>query len=74
MKTFSPRTILQPIQCKPEQKKVCDSVRHEKETKHTHASASDLLHIKKGNLDWCKCGNCKNKLRETDIHPAFLFR
>ena len=42
-------------------KKACGNETHEKETKHIHASAADLLHIKIGNLDWCKCGHCKNK-------------
>ena len=31
-----------------------------------HASAADLLYIRKGNLDQCKCGNCKNETREID--------
>ena len=39
---------------------------HEKKTKHIHASAADLLHIRIGNLDWCKCGHCKNEAREID--------
>ena len=26
----------------------------------------DLLHIRIGNLDWCKRGHCKNKAREID--------
>ena len=34
------------------------------ETKHIHASAADLLHIKIGNLNWCKCAHCKNEARE----------
>ena len=38
----------------------------EKKTKHIHASAADLLHFRIGNLDWCKCGLCKNKAREID--------
>ena len=36
------------------------------EIKHTHASAADLLHVRIGNLDWCKCGHCKNEVREID--------
>ena len=32
--------------------------------KHIHASAADLLHIGIGNLNWCKCGHCKNEARE----------
>ena len=37
---------------------------HEKETKHFHASATNLLHISIGNLNWWKCGLCKNEVRE----------
>ena len=47
-------TILQPFQFEPEQKKTCGNESHEKETtetKHIHASATNLLHIKLGNLD-----------------------
>ena len=47
-------TILQPFQFEPEQKKTCGNESHEKETtetKHIHSSATDLLHIKLGNLD-----------------------
>ena len=36
------------------------------ETKHTHVSAADLLHIRIGNFDWCKWGHCKNEAREID--------
>ena len=39
---------------------------HEKETKHIHASATHLLHIRTGNLNWCKCGHCKNEARDID--------
>ena len=31
---------------------------------YTNASAVNLLHIRTGNLDWCKCGHCKNEARE----------
>ena len=31
-----------------------------------HASAIDLLHIRIGSLDWCKCGFCKIEAREID--------
>ena len=34
--------------------------------KNIHAVATDLLHIRIGNLNWYKCGNCKNEARETD--------
>ena len=36
---------------------------HGKETKQIHASVADLLSIRKGNSDWCKCGHCKNEAR-----------
>ena len=39
---------------------------YEKETKHIHASGADLLQIRIVNLDWCKCGHCKNKARKID--------
>ena len=48
-------TILQPFQFEPEQKKTCNNESPEKETtktKHTHASAADLLHISIESLDW----------------------
>ena len=48
-------------------KKMCDNESHEKETKHIHASAADLLHIRIGNLDWCKCGQCKSEVEETNF-------
>ena len=59
-------TILQPFQFEPEQEKTCGNESHENETKHTDASAADLLHIRIRNLNWCKCGHCKNKEREID--------
>ena len=38
---------------------------HDKETKHIHTSAADLLHnIRIGNLDWCKHRYCKNEASE----------
>ena len=37
-----------------------------KKTKHIHASAANLLHVRIGNFDWCKCGHCKNEAREID--------
>ena len=58
--------VLQPFQFEPEQKKTCGNENHEKKTKHTHASSVDLLHNRIGNLDWCKCGHCKNEAREID--------
>ena len=38
-------------------KKHCNQC-HEKETKHIHASAADLLHIRIGNFNCYKCGHC----------------
>ena len=46
-------------------KKACNES-HEKETKHIYASAAGSLHIRIGNLDWCKCRHCKNEAREID--------
>ena len=43
---------------------MCGSESHEKETIHIFASAAYLLHIKIGNLNWCKCEHCKNEARE----------
>ena len=65
MKTFAP-PFFQPFKFVPEQKKTCGNESHEKETKRIYASASDLLHIRIGNLSWCKCGHCKNEAREID--------
>ena len=31
-----------------------------------HASTANLLHIRIRNLDWCKCGHCKNETRKID--------
>ena len=65
-----PSTILQPSQFESEQKKTCGNESHEKETtetKHIHVSAANLLHIRIGNLDWCKCRHCKNEARERDF-------
>ena len=31
-----------------------------------HASAVNLLPIRIGSLDWCKCGFCKIEVREID--------
>ena len=56
-------TTLQPFQFEPEQKKTCGNESHEKETKHMHVSAADLLHGI-GNLDWYKCGRCKTKRKK----------
>ena len=43
---------------------MCGNENHEKGTKHIHASAADLLHIRTGNLNRCKCRHCKNEVRE----------
>ena len=37
---------------------------HEKATKHIQTSAANLLHIRIGNLDWCKCNHFENKAGE----------
>ena len=47
-------------------KKSCGNESHEKETNHIHASVVDLLHIRIGNLNWCKWEHCKNKAKEID--------
>ena len=42
---------------------------HEKKSKgnkHINISAADLLHIRIGNLDLCKCRDCKNEAGEID--------
>ena len=59
-------TILQPFQFEPEEKKTCGNESHEKKAKHINTSSADLLHIRIGNLDWCKCGYCKNEASEID--------
>ena len=33
---------------------------------HIYASAANLLHIRIGNLNCCKCGHCKTEAREID--------
>ena len=48
------------------EKKTCGDESHEKQNKHIYASASDLEHIRKGNLIWCKCGHSKSKAGEID--------
>ena len=53
--------ILQAFLFEPKQKRACNNERHDKETEHIHASAADLLRIRIGNLDWCKCWQCKRK-------------
>ena len=60
-------TILQPFQFESEQKKTGGNESHEKETKHTQASAANLLHIRIGNLGWCKWGHCKNEARQMSL-------
>ena len=57
-------TILQPFQFEPKEKKTCGNESHEKETKHIYVSAADLLNIRIGNLNWCKCVHCQNEARE----------
>ena len=41
----------------PDQKKTGGNDSHKKGTKHIHASAANLLHIKI-DLDWRKCRQC----------------
>ena len=60
------KTFLLAFQCDPEEKKPCGNESQEKETKHIYASATDLSHIRIGNLNWCKCGHCKNGTSEID--------
>ena len=57
-------TTLQPFQFEPEQ--IMHVVIKAMRKKHIHASAADLLHIRIGNLDWCKGGHCKNEAKEID--------
>ena len=45
-------------------KRTCDNESYVKETNYIHASAPGLLYT--GDLDWCKCGHCKNEAREID--------
>ena len=44
-------TILQPFQFESEQKKKCGNEGHQKETKHIHASAADLLNPQGGCIE-----------------------
>ena len=37
-----------------------------KKTKHIHASVADSFCIRIGNLDWYKCGYCKNEAMKID--------
>ena len=63
MKTFAPPFFNHFSLCL-NRKKTCGNESHEKEIKHIHASAVDLLHTRIGDLDWCKCRHCRNKVRE----------
>ena len=38
--------------------KTCGNESHKKGIKHIHASAVDLLHIRRANPDWCRCRHC----------------
>ena len=64
------KTIIPPIfshfSLSLNRKKTCGNGSHGKETEHIYASATNLLHIIKWNLNWCKCGNCRNETREID--------
>ena len=44
----------------------CGNESYEKGNKYIHSSAADLLHIRIGNRNWCKCGHLKNEAREID--------
>ena len=57
-------TIFQPFQFEHEQKTAGES--QEKEKKHIYASAANLLYIRKGNLNCCMGGHCKNEATEID--------
>ena len=46
--------------------KTCGTESHQKETEHIHTSTANLLHIRIGNFNWCKCGHCKIEAREVD--------
>ena len=47
-------------------KKTCGKESQLKKAKHIHASSVDLLHIRIGNVNWCKCGHCKNEASKID--------
>ena len=57
-------TILQLFQFRSQQKKLV--IMRARRKKLNIRSADDLLHIRIGNLGWCKFGHCKNQLREID--------
>ena len=65
MKSFAP-SFSNRISLSLNRNKMCGNESHEKETKHIHASAADLLHIRIGNFYSCKCGHCKNEVRHKD--------
>ena len=48
------------------QKKTCGNLSYEKKTKQIDAVAADLLHIRTGCLDWCRCRHCKNRASKID--------
>ena len=63
MKTFAP-PFFNHSSLSLNRKKACGNKSHEKETKHIDALAAYLLHIRRANLDRCKCAHCKNDLKE----------
>ena len=69
-------TIPRLFQFETEQKKTYGNESHEEETKHIHALAADLLHIRIENPNWCKCRHYKNKAKEIyclccgDVHAT----
>ena len=70
IKTFAP-SFFKNFSLSLNRKKMCGNKSHEKETKHIHASADNLLQIRIGSLDWCKCWDGRNEAREID---CFCFR
>ena len=54
-------TFLQPFQFEPKDKKTRGNYIHEKETKHIHASAADLLRIRIRNLDSCNIAKMRGE-------------
>ena len=45
-------------------RETCGNESHEKDTKCIHASAATVLHIRIGNLEWCKSKHYQNEARE----------
>ena len=58
--------ILPTFQFEPKLKKAFGNENLKKEIKHIQASDANLVHLRVGILDWCKCRHCKNKVRKID--------